>query len=82
MSWRSVLEDAYTVKCEACGVEFVDPGKWPSQKWLRGRCPLCGHVHPTKGPARGEFQVRCMYSTASPPPKSCVLGVGDRDSAA
>jgi hypothetical protein len=36
MSWRSVLEDAYTVKCEGCGVEFVDSGKWPSQKWLRG----------------------------------------------
>jgi hypothetical protein len=61
MSWRSVLEDEYTVKCKGCGVEFVDPGKWPSQKWLRGCCPLCGHVHPTKGPARGEFQARCMY---------------------
>ena len=42
MSWRSVLEDAYTVKCKGCGVEFVDPGKWPSQKWLRGRCPCAG----------------------------------------
>jgi hypothetical protein len=29
MSWRSVLEDAYTVTCKGCGVEFVDPGKWP-----------------------------------------------------
>ena len=44
MSWRSVLEDAYTVKCKGCGVEFVDPGKWASQKGLRGRCPLCGHA--------------------------------------
>jgi hypothetical protein len=40
MSWRSVLEDAYTVKCKGCGVGFVDPGKGTSQKWLRGRCPL------------------------------------------
>jgi hypothetical protein len=61
MSWRSVLEDAYTVKCKGCGAEFVDPGKWPSQKWLRGRCPLCGHEHSTKSPARGEFQARCMH---------------------
>jgi hypothetical protein len=62
MSWRSVLEDAYTVKCKGCGVEFADTGKWPSQKWLRGRCPLCGHEHHTKGPARGEFQARCTYA--------------------
>jgi hypothetical protein len=61
MSWRAILEDAYTVKCKACGVAFVDPGRWPSQKWLRGRCPLCGHVHRTEGLARGEFQARCMY---------------------
>jgi hypothetical protein len=61
MSWRSVLEDAYTVECKACGVEFVDPGKGPSQKWLRGRCPLYGHVHHTNGLARGEFQARCMH---------------------
>ena len=61
MSWRSLLEDAYTVKCKGCEVEFVDPGKWPSQKWLRGRYPLCGHEHPTKGPLRGEFQARCMH---------------------
>jgi hypothetical protein len=60
MSWRSVLEDAYPVDCKACGVEFVDPGKWPNQKWLRGRCPCCGHIHPTNGPARREFQARCM----------------------
>jgi hypothetical protein len=60
MSWRSILEDQYTVKCKACRVEFVDPGKWPSQKWLRGRCPRCGHVHHTNGPPRGEFQARCM----------------------
>ena len=61
MSWRSVLEDAYTVKCKGCGVEFVDPGKCPRQKWLRGRCPLCGHVHQTSGPVRGEFQARCTH---------------------
>jgi DNA-directed RNA polymerase subunit RPC12/RpoP len=61
MSGRSILEDQYSVKCKACGVEFVDPEKWPSQKWLRGRCPSCGHRHPTKGPARGEFQARCMH---------------------
>ena len=61
MSWRLVLEDAYTVECQACGVESVDPGKWPSQKWPCGRCPCCGHIHPTNGPARGEFQARCMH---------------------
>jgi hypothetical protein len=61
MSWRSVLEDAYAVKCKGCGVEFADPGKWPSQKWLRGHCPLSGHEHHTKGPARGEFQARCTH---------------------
>ena len=65
MSWRSVLEDAYTVKCKGCGVEFVDPGKWASQKWLRGRCPLCGHEHYTKSPARGAFQARCMHPEAN-----------------
>jgi len=61
MSWRSILEDEYSVKCKDCGVEFVDPGKWPSQKWLRGRCPRCGHIRRTYGPARGEFQSRCKH---------------------
>jgi hypothetical protein len=60
MSWRSVLEDEYTVKCKSCGVEFVDPGRRPNQRWLRGRCPRCGQVPNPEGPPRGEFQARCM----------------------
>jgi hypothetical protein len=61
MSCRSILEDEYTVRCKGCSVEFVDPGNWPSQKRLRGRCPLCEQVHYTTGPARSEFQARCMH---------------------
>ena len=74
MSWRSVLEDAYTVKCKGCGVEFVDPGKWPCQKWLRGRCPGCGHVHRTDGPPRGEFQARCMQAETKGGDQKCQPG--------
>lgn len=42
MSWRSRLEDRYTVKCRKCGHEIIDPQKKPNQKYIRaGECPAC-----------------------------------------
>lgn len=45
MGWRSELEDRYTVKCIACGDERIDPAKAPSQRYVIGTCPRCGHTH-------------------------------------
>jgi len=42
MSWRSELEDKYTVKCRWCGHESIDPAKQPAQKYVKGKCPHCG----------------------------------------
>ena len=44
MSWRSRLEDQYTVKCRVCGHESVDPRRKPGQKYAKGRCPNCNAV--------------------------------------
>jgi hypothetical protein len=49
MSWRSELEERFTVKCEKCGYEVVDPAKRPAQRYLLGRaCAHCGHVRPRR----------------------------------
>jgi hypothetical protein len=43
MGWTTDLEDKYTVKCKHCGMEYVDPGRKPAQKYLRGQsCVRCG----------------------------------------
>jgi ribosomal protein L37E len=43
MSWRSELEDRYTVKCRKCGHESLDTVKRPAQKYARGKCAVCGY---------------------------------------
>lgn len=43
--WRSNLENKYTVKCIKCGHESIDPSKRPNQKYIKGKCPACGHIH-------------------------------------
>src|SRR5208337_1356851 len=55
----TAMNDAHRVNCKGFGVEFVEPGKWPSQRWLHGCCRLCGHEYHTSGPARGEFRTTC-----------------------
>ena len=42
MSWRSELENKYTVLCRKCSGEIVDPNKKPNQKYHKGKCPICG----------------------------------------
>ena len=74
MSWRSVLEDAYTVKCKGCGVEFVDPGKWLSQKWLRGRCPLWGHEQHKKRTITLCRPATILPTTSNTAPRNWALG--------
>ena len=71
MSWRGGLEDQYMVKCKKCGNESVDPGKLPRQRYLRGLCPVCGHVHNTPGPPRGEFQARCIEAARKKAEQVC-----------
>ena len=41
MSWRSRLEDKYTVVCKHCKNETIDPEKKPAQKYLKGECQNC-----------------------------------------
>jgi peptide subunit release factor 1 (eRF1) len=52
MSWRSKLEDRYTVRCRKCGHESVDPARKPNQKYAKGRCPACD--------ARAREAVKCQ----------------------
>jgi ribosomal protein L37E len=40
MSQRSRLEDRFTITCQRCGEEWINPQKQPAQKW--GLCPACG----------------------------------------
>lgn len=42
MSWRSRLEDRHTVVCRYCGHAVVDDRKKPRQKYIKGKCPVCG----------------------------------------
>ena len=47
MSWRSQLEDRFTVSCVHCGAEIVDPARKPGQRYIRHKpCPQCGKHHP------------------------------------
>jgi hypothetical protein len=46
MSWRSDLENKYTVKCKYCSHEIIDPNRRPAQSYIIGACPSCGKVHP------------------------------------
>lgn len=47
--------------CKGCKATFVDPGKWGGQKYLRGRCPACGHIHPVSDhPPRSGLQEHCI----------------------
>lgn len=45
MGWRTELEDRYTVRCIACGLETIDPERAPNQRYARGTCTRCGHTH-------------------------------------
>ena len=45
MSWRSNLEDKYTVICRNCKKEIVDPDKKPAQKYFKGECPFCKNIN-------------------------------------
>lgn len=47
MSWRAELEDRFTVICEHCHAELIEPARRPGQKYLLGRpCPSCGYLRP------------------------------------
>jgi phage FluMu protein Com len=43
MSWRSRLEDKYTVICRKCKKELIDTSKTPNQKYYKGKCPHCNN---------------------------------------
>ena len=70
MSWRSVLEDASTVKCKGCGVEFVDPGKWPSGTDLR-----IGNILDQLSGSASRLTSLLPYFLTSPSPGSNVTMV-------
>jgi hypothetical protein len=47
MSWRSQLEDRYTVICESCKTVLVCPERKLGQRYLLDTpCPHCGHIRP------------------------------------
>lgn len=48
MSQRSRLEDAYTVTCPECGVEWINPQKKPRQK--KAVCPKCQKAKTEENP--------------------------------
>ena len=51
MSWRSILEDQYTLKCKSCGGEFVDPGQMAQPEMASGPLPSLWACPPHERPA-------------------------------
>ena len=70
MSWRSRLEDKFTIACEACGHESLAVDKEPNQKYLKKKCTSCGFDPANPDPfinfgaiARDKLLMQCQYAS-------------------